>query len=169
MTEKSINIQAASADDCSAIMEIYNFYVTGSLISFEEEPTEASYWVEKFLLLQKLEFPFLVAISESAELLGFAYLAPWRSKSAYRMTAENSIYLKHSAIGMGLGAKLMSELLRLGKEAGIKEVVAVISDNGAASSIEMHEKFGFEKMGHLPRVGFKLNQWIGVNLLQKTL
>jgi phosphinothricin acetyltransferase len=162
-------IRPATLDDCEAILEIYNFYVTESLISFEEEPTDIDYWHEKFKLLAEIGLPFLVAESDSLELLGFAYLAPWRQKSAYRSTAENSIYLKKSAIGNGLGSQLLGELLRLGKLAGIKEVVAVISDSGAETSIEMHKKFGFRKMGHLPRVGFKLNNWLGVNLMQKSL
>jgi phosphinothricin acetyltransferase len=162
-------IRPATLDDCEAILDIYNFYVTESLISFEEEPTDIDYWHGKFKLLAELGLPFLVAESDSLELLGFAYLAPWRQKSAYRSTAENSIYLKTSAIGNGLGSQLLGELLRLGKQAGIKEVVAVISDSGAETSIEMHKKFGFRKMGHLPRVGFKLNSWLGVNLMQKSL
>jgi phosphinothricin acetyltransferase len=162
-------IRPATLEDCYAIREIYNFYVSESLISFEEEPTDIQYWHEKFNLLDELGLPFIVAVSNSSEILGFAYLAPWRQKSAYRSTAENSIYLNKSAIGYGLGPKLLSELLRLGKLAGIKEVVAVISDSGAETSIEMHKKFGFKKMGHLPRVGFKLNNWLGVNLMQKSL
>jgi phosphinothricin acetyltransferase len=162
-------IRPATVEDCDAIREIYNLYVSESLISFEEEPTDIQYWHDKFNLLDELGLPFIVAVSDSLELLGFAYLAPWRQKSAYRSTAENSIYLKQSAIGYGLGPKLLSELLRLGKLAGIKEVVAVISDSGAETSIEMHKKFGFKKMGHLPRVGFKLNNWLGVNLMQKSL
>lgn len=162
-------IRPATLEDCEAIREIYNYYVSESLISFEEEPTDINYWHEKFNLLDELGLPFIVAVSDSLELLGFAYLAPWRQKSAYRTTAENSIYLNKTAIGYGLGPKLLSELLRLGKLAGIKEVVAVISDSGAETSIEMHKKFGFKKMGHLPRVGFKLNNWLGVNLMQKSL
>jgi phosphinothricin acetyltransferase len=162
-------IRPATLEDCVAIREIYNYYVSESLISFEEEPTDINYWHEKFNLLDELGLPFIVAVSDSLELLGFAYLAPWRQKSAYRTTAENSIYLNKTAIGYGLGPKLLSELLRLGKLAGIKEVVAVISDSGAETSIEMHKKFGFKKMGHLPRVGFKLNNWLGVNLMQKSL
>ena len=119
-------IRPATLDDCEAILDIYNFYVSHSLISNEEEPTEINYWHEKFKLLDELGLPFIVAVSNSSELIGFAYLAPWRQKSAYRSTAENSIYLKKSAIGNGLGPMLLGELLRLGRQAGIKEVVAVI-------------------------------------------
>jgi phosphinothricin acetyltransferase len=163
------SIRNASAIDCSAICDIYNFYINESVITFDEEAMQVSSWEEKLQLVQNLKLPFIVAVSDSGELVGFAYLAPWRQKSAYRKTSENTIYLKQGAIGQGIGPRLLAELLRLGKEAGINEVVAVISDSDAETSIKMHKKFGFKKVGHLPRVGFKFNRWLGVILLQKSL
>jgi phosphinothricin acetyltransferase len=168
-TNQSVTIRSATTGDCAEICEIYNFYIESSVITFDEKLMEPLSWEEKFQQLQGLNLPFIVATSESGQVLGFAYLAPWRHKSAYRRTVENTIYLKPSAIGQGFGPRLLSELLRLGKDAGIKEVVAVISDSEAETSIKMHKKFGFKKVGELPRVGFKFNRWLGVILLQKSL
>jgi phosphinothricin acetyltransferase len=167
--KSSANIRDASAEDCAAICEIYNFYITGTVITFDEKAMLPSSWEEKLRHVKDLNLPFIVATSDSGELLGFAYLAPWRQKSAYRRTVENTIYLKHSAVGQGIGPSLLSELLRLGKEAGIKEVVAVISDSEADTSIRMHKQFGFKKVGQLPGVGNKFNRWLGVILMQKSL
>ena len=168
-SDKSVKIRDATPLDGAAICEIYNFYINGSVITFDEQAMEPSAWVEKLKHVIELDLPFLVATSDSGEILGFAYLAPWRQKSAYRRTVENTIYLKHSAVGQGIGPKLLSELLRLGKEAGIKEVVAVISDSEADTSIHMHKQFGFKKVGQLPGVGNKFNRWLGVILMQKSL
>ena len=166
---ESITIRSASRDDCADICDIYNFYVQSSVITFDEQPMDPSSWNEKLAQIQNLNLPFIVATAESGQLLGFAYLAPWRQKSAYRRTVENTIYLKPGFIGQGLGPRLLSELLRLGKDAGIKEVVAVISDSEADTSIQMHKKFGFKKVGQLPGVGNKFNRWLGVILMQKSL
>ena len=168
-SNSSAKIRNASAEDCPVICEIYNFYISGTVITFDEEPMEPSSWQQKLNQVRELDLPFIVATSDSGELLGFAYLAPWRQKSAYRKTVENTIYLKHTAVGQGLGPKLLSELVRLGKEAGIKQVVAVISDSEADTSIQMHKKFGFKKVGQLPGVGNKFNRWLGVVLMQKSL
>lgn len=165
----SILIRDATTEDCASICEIYNHYITESVITFDEHPNEALFWSEKLKTVRELKLPFIIASSASEELLGFAYLAPWRQKSAYQRTVENTIYLNPSATGQGVGAKLLSELLSLGKLAGIKEVVAVISDSGAETSIKMHKKFGFKKVGYLPGVGFKFNRWLGVILMQKSL
>ena len=168
-SKSSASIREASAEDCAAICEIYNIYITGTVITFDEQPMNPSFWEEKLRHVKELNLPFIVATSDSGELLGFAYLAPWRQKSAYRRTVENTIYLRPAAIGKRLGTKLLAELIDRSKAAGVKEIVAVISDKGADTSIALHEAFGFKKQGHLAKVGFKFNRWLGTILLQKSL
>jgi len=165
----SVSLRAAEAKDCFAICEIYNFYIQNSVVTFDEEKMEVSQWEEKLTYLNKQNFPFIVSETDSGEILGFAYVAPWRQKSAYRTTVEDSIYLRAAATGKRVGTKLLEELLSLSKQAGIKEVVAVISDSGAESSVRLHEQFGFKKQGHLAKVGFKFDRWLGTILMQKSL
>ena len=165
----SVSLRAAEARDCFAICEIYNFYIQNSVVTFDEQKMEVSQWEEKLTYLNKQNFPFIVSETDSGEILGFAYVAPWRQKSAYRTTVEDSIYLRAAATGKRVGTKLLEELLSLSKQAGIKEVVAVISDSGAESSVRLHEQFGFKKQGHLAKVGFKFDRWLGTILMQKSL
>ena len=165
----SVSLRAAEAKDCFAICEIYNFYIQNSVVTFDEQTMELTQWEEKLAYLDKQNLPFIVAESDSGEILGFAYVAPWRQKSAYRTTVEDSIYLRAAAAGKRIGTKLLEELLDLSKKAGIKEVVAVISDSGAESSVRLHEQFGFKKQGHLAKVGFKFDRWLGTILMQKSL
>ena len=165
----SVKLRAAEAKDCFAICEIYNFYIQNSVVTFDEQEMEVSQWEEKLTYLNKQNFPFIVAETDNGEILGFAYVAPWRQKSAYRKTVEDTIYLRAAATGKRVGTKLLEELLKLSKQAGIKEVVAVISDSGAESSVRLHEQFGFKKQGHLAKVGFKFDRWLGTILMQKSL
>lgn len=165
----SVILRAAEAKDCFAICEIYNFYIQNSVVTFDEQTMQPTQWEEKLAYLNKQNLPFIVAESDSGEILGFAYVAPWRQKSAYRTTVEDSIYLRAAATGKRIGTKLLEELLDLSKKAGIKEVVAVISDSGADSSVRLHEQFGFKKQGHLAKVGFKFDRWLGTILMQKSL
>ena len=165
----SLSIRAAEIKDCNAICEIYNFYIQNSVVTFDEQNMEISQWQEKLTYLNKQKLPFIVAESDNGELLGFAYVAPWRQKSAYRTTVEDSIYLRAAATGTRVGTKLLEELLKLSKQVGVKEVVAVISDSGAESSVRLHERFGFKKQGHLAKVGFKFDRWLGTILMQKSL
>ena len=166
---EDITLRSAKADDMKQIAEIYNYYVTNSVVTFDIEATTAATWTEKLEYLEGLELPFIVAQSASGTIFGFAYVAPWRQKAAYRRTVEDTIYLRPAAIGKRIGTRLLTELIERSRAAGVKEIVAVISDKGADPSIALHEAFGFKRQGHLAKVGFKFNRWLGTVLLQKSL
>jgi phosphinothricin acetyltransferase len=113
--------------------------------------------------------PFLVAVSPRGLVLGYAYVYPWKEKAAYRFTVENSIYLGPASTGKGLGRALLAELIERSRAAGIKEIIAVIADRGADASIQIHKNFGFKEIGHMGKVGFKFDRWLGTVLMQKSL
>lgn len=169
ITVEAIELRAATPADAKEITEIYNYYVINSVVTFDIEKTTEKTWLEKLEYLNGLQLPFIVAQSASGNILGFAYVAPWRAKAAYKRTVEDTIYLRPAAIGKRLGTKLLAELIVLSKAAGVREIVAVISDKGADPSIALHEAFGFKRQGHLAKVGFKFNRWLGTILLQKSL
>ena len=164
-----INIRPALVDDLVSVTEIYNFYIANSVVTFDIEAMTTADWETKFHWIQGLGLPFFVAESEGKQIIGFAYVAPWRQKAAYRRTVEDSIYLRPAATGKRVGTNLLQGLIDASKAAGVKEIVAVISDKGAESSIALHERFGFKKQGHLGKVGFKFDRWLGVVLMQKSL
>jgi phosphinothricin acetyltransferase len=166
---EEITLRSATAEDMKQISEIYNYYVTNSVVTFDIEATTEATWTEKLEYLEGLELPFIVAQSASGTIFGFAYVAPWRQKAAYRRTVEDTVYLRPAAIGKRIGTRLLTELIERSRAAGVKEIVAVISDKGADPSIALHEAFGFKRQGHLAKVGFKFNRWLGTVLLQKSL
>ncbi|MGN6272237.1 MAG: GNAT family N-acetyltransferase [Protaetiibacter sp.] len=167
--EFAFSIRDATERDLPDVREIYNHYIANSTVTFDEEPQTLSDLRAKFRHTKKLGYPFLVAVSPSGEILGYATVAPWKQKAAYRYTVENSIYLRAASTGKGLGTALMAELLARAKAAGVKEVIAVIADRGAESSIAMHERFGFTEVGRMGKVGFKFERWLGTVLMQKSL
>ncbi|WP_394551339.1 GNAT family N-acetyltransferase [Agromyces sp. MMS24-JH15] len=162
-------IRDARLEDMPAVREIYNYYVANSTVTFDEDAMTLREWKAKFHALEKQGMPFLVAESPSGQLLGYALVAPWRPKRAYRFTVENSIYLGPAASGKGLGRALLGELIARSKAAGLKEMIAVIADQGADASIHLHEEFGFKEIGRMGRVGFKFGRWLGTVLMQKAL
>jgi L-amino acid N-acyltransferase YncA len=162
-------IRDAVAADMPYVREIYNHYVANTVVTLDEDAMTLKEWKTKFAWLTKLEMPFLVAVSGSDQVIGFAYVSPWKQKAGYRRTVEDSIYLGPAATGKGLGKALLKELLARAKAAKIREVLAVIVDKGAEGSIRLHERAGFTEVGRLGKVGFKFNRWLGTVLLQKHL
>jgi Sortase and related acyltransferases len=165
----AFELRDATARDIPDMLEIYNHYVKNSTVTFDEDPLTLKEMRHKFADAERLGYPWLVAVSPSGQILGYAYVLPWKPKAAYRFTVENSIYLGAAATGKGLGKALMKELIPRAKAAGIKEIVAVIADKGAEASIKLHKDFGFKEIGHMGKVGFKFGRWLGTYLLQKSL
>ena len=168
-TPFAFEIRDATAADLPWIREIYNHYVLNSTVTFDEKPMSLATLRKKYLRVVELGFPFIVAQNPAGQLLGYAYVTPWREKAAYRYTAESSIYLGPASTGKGLGKVLLGELIARSKAAGIKEMIAVIADKGADASIELHRKYGFKDIGHMGKVGFKFGRWLGTVLMQKSL
>ena len=163
------SIRDATPADLPYIRAIYNHYVLNTVVTFDEQEMTLRALRHKFANARKLGMPYIVAVSPSGQILGYAYVYPWKAKAAYRFTVENSIYLGPASTGKGLGKALLASLIEKSKEAGLKEIIAVIADKGAESSIALHKKFGFVEGGHMGKVGFKFGRWIGTVLMQKSL
>ncbi|KQO99507.1 GNAT family N-acetyltransferase [Leifsonia sp. Leaf264] len=163
------SMRDAKPADLPHIREIYNYYVRNSTVTFDTEAMTLRAWKAKYSYLAKLGMPFIVAESPRGIILGYALVAPWKQKRAYRFTVENSIYLGPAAAGKGLGQALLGELIERSKAAGLKEIIAVIADQGADASLHLHEKFGFKEIGRMGRVGYKFDRWLGTVMLQKSL
>lgn len=165
----SFEITDAREEDIPEILGLYRHYVRNSVVTFDEKPPTLAQFRARFRHLQKLGYPFRVARSPKGTLLGYAYVFPFRDKSAFRKTVESSIYLGPAATGRGLGKALLQDLIDECTSRGLKEMIAVIADQGAEASLALHTKFGFVETGRMGKVGFKFDRWIGIILMQKSL
>ena len=158
--EQEIEIRDASVRDLPQVRDIYNFFIQNTVITFDDKPLELGYWQDLFQLLTKNSLPFIV-LSRGEQVLGFAYVAPWRQKTSYLKIVENSIYLAAAATGKKLGSRLFLELIERCRQGGIREIIAVIADRGAHASIALHKKHGFVEQGHLADVAVRFGKPIG--------
>ena len=60
---------------------------------------------------------WLVA-ADATGVLGYGYYTPFRDRSAYRFTVEDSIYVREDVRGQGVGKALVSRLIELATVAG---------------------------------------------------
>jgi L-amino acid N-acyltransferase YncA len=167
-TPPAPGIRPATPDDAAAIAAIYAHYVEHSVATFDVAAPDPAWWTAKIADLQAAGWPFLVA-EDDGEPAGFAYVAPWRVKPAYRQTVEDTIYLAPGRTGRGIGRALMGELLDRARAAGARQVIAVVADGGDPSSVALHGAFGFAEVGRLRAVGFKHGRWLDTILLQADL
>jgi L-amino acid N-acyltransferase YncA len=155
----------ATSDDLDVIRSIYAHYVVTSVATFELDPPDETEWRRRFDAITGAGLPFLVVERDGA-VAGYAYCAAWNSRPAYRATVEDSIYVAEADTGRGCGSELMGALLDACRAAGVREVVAVVSDTGTPASLDLHRRFGFVDAGRLTNVGLKLGRYIDTFLLQ---
>lgn len=162
-------IRDATEEDVPDILALYRHYVQNSVVTLDEKAPSITKFQARFRHLQKLGYPFRVAMSPQGTLLGYAYVFPFREKAGFRKTVESSIYLGPASLGRGLGSELLGDLIERCTEAGMTEMIAVIADSGAEASLALHQKFGFVESGRMGKVGFKFGRWIGIVMMQKSL
>jgi phosphinothricin acetyltransferase len=112
--------------------------------------------------------PYLIAELDG-KIVGYAYATIYRGRSAYRFTAEDSIYVHHEHGNAGIGTALLGALIETCEAAGCRQMVAVIGDSANRASIRLHERFGFRAAGELKSVGFKFGRWIDTVRMQRAL
>src|SRR3954454_20427420 len=161
-------IRTAAARDAQAIAAIYAHYVATSPATFDETAPAPGAFAVKIAASSRGGLPFLVAEDEGL-ILGYGYLAPYRDRSAYRHTVEDSVYVAPAALGRGVGRALLERLLEEGERAGAREVIAVIAATGAAASVALHRACGFREAGRLEAVGLKHDAWHDTILMQRSL
>lgn len=161
-----MHIRSCIPQDVPAICAIYNHYIENTVITFEEIPLSVEQMhgrIESYMQL----FPWLVC-EDAGEIIGYAYASKWRDRSAYKHTAEVTVYLHHKHVGKGVGRALYQELIDQLAARKMHVLLACIAVPNAASE-KLHEQFGFNKVAHFTEVGFKFNRWLDVGYWQKLL
>lgn len=157
-------IRNVKVEDAKEIVDIYNHYILNTNVTFEVEAL-ASGEMAKRIEKKTKDNPWIV-YEEDNKILGYAYVGEFRERMAYKFTKEVTIYLDKSVVRRGIGTKLMEALIeRCKKEYDIHTLISVVTVPNA-SSISIHKKFGFERVGYFKEVGFKNNKWLDVEYLQ---
>ena len=157
-------IRNVKVEDAKEIVDIYNHYILNTNVTFEVEAL-ASGEMAKRIEKKTKDNPWIV-YEEDNKILGYAYVGEFRERMAYKFTKEVTIYLDKSVVRRGIGRKLMEALIeRCKKEYDIHTLISVVTVPNA-SSISIHKKFGFERVGYFKEVGFKNNKWLDVEYLQ---
>lgn len=160
-------IRLATPSDADAIAAIYNYYVLNTTVTFEEQALSPEQMAERLRAVVAAQLPWL-ALELDGQIAGYAYASRWKARSAYRFTAESSVYIARERVGQGLGKALYRELLAQLKPCGIHAVVGCLGLPNAAS-VALHEKCGFQKVAHFNEVGFKFGTWLDVGYWQALL
>ena len=160
-------IRDAVHDDLPAILEIHNDAIRTTTAIWDEHEVDLADRRAWFDARRSAGLPVIAAEIDGG-IIGFATYGPWRPKTGYRFTVENSVYVHPDHRGRGAATSLLSALIEHARDDDVHAIVAGIEATNAGS-IALHEKFGFSQVALLPEVGFKFGRWLDLTYLQLSL
>jgi phosphinothricin acetyltransferase len=163
-----ITVRPAAEADMTAVQAIYAHHVLHGLATFEEVPPSVDEMLSRRASVLSLGFPYLVAEIDG-RVGGYSYATAYRARPAYRHTIENSVYVAEGLDSRGIGTALLKALIARCEAGPWRQMLAIIGNSGNAGSIALHRRLGFEHVGTLKSVGFKLGRWVDTVLMQRSL
>jgi L-amino acid N-acyltransferase YncA len=163
--DSSIQVRPATAADADRLARIYNHYIAETVITFEELEVPGPEMARRLENIRSADLPWLIA-EQGADLLGYAYAGRWKDRSAYRFAVEVTVYVDPAHAGRGVGTRLYRSLLDALEPLGIHTAIGVIALPNEAS-VQLHERLGFVKVGHLAEIGFKFGRRVDVGYWQR--
>ena len=114
---KDVIIRMANVSDAEQLLNIYAPYVKDTAITFEYEVPTVEEFADRIENTLK-KYPYLAAQKED-EILGYAYVSPFKERKAYDWAVETSIYVKMDMKKQGIGKLLHENLEKLLKKQNI--------------------------------------------------
>jgi L-amino acid N-acyltransferase YncA len=163
-----ISLRPSDDRDLATITAIYHHHVVNGVASFEEVPPGFEEMARRRREILSRGLPYLVA-EQSERIIGYCYASLYRTRSCYRYTVEDSIYVAAAETGRGIGRALLTRLIERCTAQGFRQMVAVIGGSDQWPSIRLHRALGFTRIGVLPAIGFKFGGWVDTVLMQRAL
>jgi phosphinothricin acetyltransferase len=163
-----MDIRPALPADLPEIQAIYAHHVLHGTGTFEEVPPSIEDMTRRYHDVISRGWSWLVA-EDATGIVGYAYYTQIRDRSAYRCTAEDSVYVREDVRGQGVGKALAARLLQEAEAAGFRQMIAVIGDSENIGSVGVHSSLGFHHVGTLKAVGVKFGRWLDTVYMQRPL
>ncbi|HEX4176939.1 MAG TPA: GNAT family N-acetyltransferase [Rhizomicrobium sp.] len=161
-------LRRAEQGDLPALLDIYNYYVRETPITFDIEPRtleQRQAWFDAFAAAGR--YQCFVAVG-GGHVLGWASSHRYNDRAAYDTTVSASIYLAPEACGQGVGKRLYTILFEALAGEDIHRIFGGITLPNEAS-VGLHRSLGFESVGIYREVGRKFGRFWDVGAWLKSL
>ena len=160
-TPEDMVIRPATISDAEAVAGIYNPYVRETTITFEETEVSPKEIARRIQEVDSASLPWLVA-QQDDRIVGYAYAAKWHSRSAYRFSAEITVYVASGQQRAGVGTRLYEHLFPVLRNRGITSLVVtgVTTPEKVQEALERGACFSFSKPLHFAALGHVVDSLI---------
>lgn len=150
------SIRLIKESDVDGVLAIYGPYVRDTIISFEYEvPTPEEYLHR--IRTNTIGYPWLVCL-HGRKMVGFAYGSSHRNRTAYRWSAESTVYIVPEFHRRGIARILYETLFAMLQAQGYFNVYAGVTLPND-KSVAFHKALGFEEVGIYKNTGYKFGKW----------
>ena len=151
-------IRRVEQGDLPALLDIYNYYVRETPVTFDIEPRtleQRRQWLDGFAPSGR--YQCFVAV-KGGKAIGWASSHRYNERAAYDTTILSSVYLAPDMMGQGIGRRLYSTLFDALKDEDIHRIFVGVTQPNEAS-VRLHLAFGFEPVGVYREVGRKFGRF----------
>lgn len=168
-TELPVLVRPSRDDDVEPMLAIYRRHIRRGVEAGVEDTgsPQPDDLRDRRKNLRNRRLPHLVA-TRGGEVVGYAYVVPFRKRPAYRFAVKHSIYVHHEHLGRGIGRLLMQALIDACAAAGFRQMIGYIDAENTAS-LTLHERFAFARVGLLPGVAYRYGRWCDSVMVQRSL
>lgn len=166
-------VRDAVIEDAKRILEIYDYYVKNTAITFEYNTPSIEEFKERMKRTMS-RYPYLV-ITKDNIIQGYAYANAFVGRAAYDWSCEVTVYLDHNAKKNGMGRKIYEVLEAKLQKMGILNLYACIGYPKAedeyltTNSADFHAHMGFVKVGEFHNCGYKFGRWYHMIWMEKII
>jgi phosphinothricin acetyltransferase len=150
------------------IQDIFNEAILHSTALYDYKPRTMEVMVKWYEEKRNGNYPVVGLFDHVNTLLGFATYGSFRARPAYKYTVEHSVYVRSDKRGLGIGAILLKEIIKIAGENDYHVLIGGI-DASNVVSIRLHEKEGFEFCGLIKQSGYKFGKWLDLAFYQLIL
>ena len=166
-------IRSANLADAKRLLEIYDYYVKNTAITFEYDTPSLAEFTARMERTMK-RYPYLV-VERDCRVEGYAYAGIFKDRAAYDWSCETTIYIAPNERKNGLGRMLYEALEEKLKANGILNLYACIGypeeedEYLTKNSAEFHEHLGYTRVGKFHKCGFKFGRWYDMIWMEKII
>lgn len=139
-------VRKMNAEDWNSVASIYKQGIATGFATFETNVPDFETWDSAHLKTCRI-----VAI-QGDEIVGWAALSPVSGRCVYGGVGEVSVYIAANARGLGVGKRLMEQLILESEKEGLWTLQSGIFPENEAS-IQLHNKMGFRYIGKREKIG----------------
>lgn len=168
-----ISIRDAVLDDADFILDIYDYYIKNTAVTFEITTPSIDGFKDRMKDIME-KYPYLV-IEKDGHIEGYAYAHAFVGREAYAWSCEMTIYLDHASQKCGMGRMLYEALEDRLKKMGIINLYACIGlpeeddEYLTSNSRDFHEHLGYKTVGYFRNCGRKFGRWYSMIWMERLI